>query len=146
MPILSQELLREIDQTSGLVLITGPRRCGKSTALREIEAAWRASRVTYRSFGPNSLCGNEVTLDRASRGYTHLLLDEPYVLPKNFIETRDAPHRCLVIATSARTPDMDRYVRLHVGIDSERNVSVTKFPPGYLPRHLSPTIWERLLA
>ena len=142
--------LADLDQ--GLILISGDRRSGKTTACDVILRRWAERNLSYRCFGPTPppirnahwYRSDAGIIASRARGSRYVLIDEP---PPN-LRPEDLGQRLVVVATSTA---QDWMCRAATWICHTSITAVTIYPGLYqeqppVVQIPAPTCWERLLG
>lgn len=143
---------------SGLILIVGGRRSGKTTVCEAILRCWEEQGANYRYFGYSPELGrwtgprgrygggppSSEALLRRCRGYRRILIDEPI---HSRSEEPSFPG-ALVLATSNPQTWMTQRASWILWVSpNPEGLPLLRIEQGTYrdPSRISPTIWERLL-
>lgn len=142
---------------SGLILIVGGRRSGKTTICEALLRCWEKQGANYQYFGHSPELGrwtgprgrygglpSSETLLRRCRGYRRILLDDPTHLRPEEVSFSGS----LVLATSNPQTWMTQRASWILWVSpNPKGLPVLRIEQGTYrdPSRISPTIWERLL-
>lgn len=153
MPEMTFEELTHVDR--GIILIVGPRRCGKTHLCSEFLQRWEERHIDYRLFSlnrPSSTWGrwggssfNTDVIERRLRGHRVALIDEP----SPDLRPEHVPMNLLVMATSEPQRWMTDRANWQVRFTAARQYWVdpgVPLPGPPPPPVLRLSLWERLSA